>query len=143
MDTKRCCICKRKKPHNAFAKAKKRKDGLQGACKSCRAKYDKQRYENFSGKEKDRLKAKRKAVFKRNCAFILDYLKHHPCVDCDEADPIVLEFHHLRDKTCEISNLRMTYSIARIKKEIAKCIVLCANCHRRRTYRKIKSYRKA
>lgn len=52
-----------------------------------------------------------------------------------ESDPIVLEFDHLRDKSCNVS--RMTNAnIEKIKEEVAKCRVLCSNCHARETAKK-------
>jgi len=71
----------------------------------------------------------------RNRKFIYEYLSVHPCVDCKEPDPVVLEFDHVRgQKVDTISNLafRYTSSLKRIKLEIKKCEVRCANCHRRR-----------
>ncbi|MBD2564531.1 HNH endonuclease [Nostoc linckia FACHB-391] len=56
------------------------------------------------------------------------------CVDCGEADPIVLEFDHIQQKKYGIS--RMVYAgmgVDSISKEIEKCEVRCANCHRRAT----------
>ncbi|OGL40555.1 MAG: hypothetical protein A3C43_01895 [Candidatus Schekmanbacteria bacterium RIFCSPHIGHO2_02_FULL_38_11] len=43
-----------------------------------------------------------------------------------------LEFHHLDSdgKDFGISNNGYTRSWSKIKKELDKCIVLCANCHR-------------
>jgi 5-methylcytosine-specific restriction endonuclease McrA len=42
-----------------------------------------------------------------------------------------LEFHHLsKDKEFSISKDGLTRSWKRVKKEIQKCILLCANCHR-------------
>src|SRR5205807_7072951 len=57
------------------------------------------------------------------------------CVDCGERDPVVLDFHHLHGKTFNI-NRAYQCSIKRILEELAKCVLLCANCHRRREYRK-------
>ncbi len=66
--------------------------------------------------------------------FVLDYLSTHPCTQCGEADPMVLEFHHLGGKDREISYMITGgYPTEKIQAEIRKCIVLCANCHRRRT----------
>lgn len=68
-------------------------------------------------------------------ALITDYLATHPCVDCGEADPIVLEFDHRGDKRFEIgSAVKRGRGIKRIAEEMAKCDVRCANCHRRKTY---------
>ena len=68
--------------------------------------------------------------------FILNYLQSHPCIACGETDPVVLEFDHREpsDKlwsVCEAVRLRV--SIKTLEREIAKCDVLCANCHRRKT----------
>ena len=63
---------------------------------------------------------------------VYQYLKAHPCVNCGEADPTVLEFHH-RDpasKDAPITAL-VRNGFARVAREIEKCDVLCANCHRR------------
>lgn len=63
---------------------------------------------------------------------LYEYLLEHPCADCGEPDPIVLEFDHIRDKVRNVSAMR-TNSWARLAAEIEKCEVVCANCHRRRT----------
>ena len=68
----------------------------------------------------------------RNLQYTIDYLKEHPCVDCGETDPVVLEFDHLSDKLYDVSKLQ-TNSLSTLKKEIAKCAVRCANCHKRKT----------
>ena len=64
---------------------------------------------------------------------ITEYKLEHPCVRCGETHPGCLDFHHkdpaLKDFTIgrAISN---NYSLPRIRFEMEKCIVLCANCHR-------------
>ncbi|GAB5492936.1 MAG: hypothetical protein Phog2KO_31510 [Phototrophicaceae bacterium] len=67
--------------------------------------------------------------------YAFDYLLAHPCVDCGETDPIVLEFDHVRGvKLSEVSVLLgSTVSMKRLTDEIAKCDIRCANCHRRKT----------
>lgn len=75
-------------------------------------------------------RSKRKQTAK---AWITEYKKTLECKNCGNDNPVVLDFHH-RDpstKEFEISTaLRRTQSIDRLKKEIEKCDVLCANCHR-------------
>lgn len=65
---------------------------------------------------------------------VLDRLVHG-CVDCGEKDILVLEFDHLDEKTKMrgIAELRKTGNIELLKTELEKCVVLCANCHKRRT----------
>ena len=64
---------------------------------------------------------------------LLDYFKEHPCSDCGETDPVVLEFDHLRDKAFSIGQKLTQTTRKAIVAEIEKCEVVCANCHRRRT----------
>ena len=66
---------------------------------------------------------------------IYEYLLAHPCIDCGESDPLVLEFDH-RDPNQKLFSVsegaNQTWRWERIEAEIAKCDVRCANCHRRR-----------
>lgn len=84
----------------------------------------------------DRAAKFKKEAIKRNKAHILQYLKDHPCVDCSESNPIVLEFDHVSgEKLANITDMVMrAMSIKNINLEIAKCEVRCANCHRIKTY---------
>lgn len=55
------------------------------------------------------------------------------CVDCGSHDPKCLDFHHLDPSTkrAEVSAL-VSYGWPSIEREIAKCEVVCANCHIKR-----------
>lgn len=77
--------------------------------------------------------------------FVLDYLDERCCEDCGEDDSVVLEFDHVRGiKRYAISiAVQRAYSIAWLAEEMAKCDVVCANCHRRRTSVRCGSYRVA
>jgi hypothetical protein len=74
----------------------------------------------------------------RRRAFILEFLLQNPCVDCGESNTIVLEFDHVGEagtKEFNISDaVRLGYGMQRLKEEMAKCEVRCANCHRKKTY---------
>jgi len=58
------------------------------------------------------------------------------CFDCGESNPIILEFDHVRGaKSGNIADMvNNAYGIDAIKKEIRKCRVRCANCHRIKTH---------
>jgi hypothetical protein len=68
--------------------------------------------------------------------YVTAYLLEHPCVDCGEPDPIVLEFDHVRgEKLYNVGDIpRQACGMATLLAEIAKCEVRCANCHRRATH---------
>jgi hypothetical protein len=68
---------------------------------------------------------------------VLEHLTGHPCLDCGEANPVVLEFDHVSEKAASISALVADAApLASLEVEIARCEVVCANCHRRRTARR-------
>jgi hypothetical protein len=57
------------------------------------------------------------------------------CFDCGMSNHIVLDFDHLRDKKYNVSRMvHDGFSWKAIKREIEKCQVVCANCHRIRTH---------
>jgi len=63
-------------------------------------------------------------------------LKTEPCTDCGVTyPPYVMDFDHVRgDKLFTIGMSTQTKSKQQILDEAAKCDVVCANCHRKRTY---------
>lgn len=57
------------------------------------------------------------------------------CFDCGIKNHIVLDFDHIRDKKYNVSRMiHDGFSWKAISKEIEKCQVVCANCHRIRTH---------
>lgn len=64
--------------------------------------------------------------------------KRRPCFDCGNLfPPAVMEFDHriAAEKTFNLSRAR-EHPFALVKVEIAKCDLVCANCHRVRTVRR-------
>lgn len=55
------------------------------------------------------------------------------CAHCGEKDPVCLEFHHKdpAEKDLAIATGMSRWSRKRLEEEIAKCIVLCSNCHKK------------
>ncbi len=55
------------------------------------------------------------------------------CIGCGySADLTALDFHHTDGKTKDfgLSQRGLTRSWDKIKKELDKCVLVCANCHR-------------
>jgi hypothetical protein len=81
-----------------------------------------------------RYKAESRARAKK---LIAEYLKTHPCVDCGNLNPVVLDFDHRnpKEKHKTISQiLHGALGIHVLEAEIVKCDVRCANCHRIRHF---------
>ena len=75
---------------------------------------------------------------RRHRAWVYEQKEAAGCGQCGEDDGRCLDFHHREDerKWLKVS-LMVTYGYAKekLEKEIAKCDVLCANCHRLEHYR--------
>jgi 5-methylcytosine-specific restriction endonuclease McrA len=113
--------------------------GTHPYCKECLASYDKVR--NSKPERREEQNKRNAANYDRNRKFVLEYLLAHPCAVCGEADPVVLSFDHLREKSGNIADLVVRSSIARLEVEIEKCQVLCMNCHTRKTARTGNTFR--
>lgn len=140
---KTCSRCKVKKPVTSFHKRTKSKSGLCSKCKDCQNALVRNHYRRTYGEE-NRKRMKKNRDIRRDLLrkFYGQFLLDNPCVDCGETDIRVLEADHLKDKKIEISMLmRYAYSIERVKEELAKCQVRCANCHRRITTTRRKDWR--
>jgi hypothetical protein len=72
---------------------------------------------------------------RKRLAWIDAYKSERGCAFCGEHDPTCLDFHHTGDKEHTISHMAYKcFSIEDIMIEIEKCIVVCANCHRKLHY---------
>ena len=91
--------------------------------------YYKKWYEN---NKKRRIELNKRWKDKRKQEFY-DFKSSLFCAHCGENEPVCLDFHHEDDgkKEVNIANVIACWSEEKIKKEIAKCIVLCSNCHRK------------
>lgn len=83
-------------------------------------------------------KEKRREEKKAKKKYLWEYKLKHPCEICGEKHPICLTFHH-RDKAKkdnEVASL-LNNSWKKLKDEIAKCQVLCENCHKKLHYNEL------
>jgi hypothetical protein len=101
----------------------------QSVCKECHSIYRKKHYEN--NKQKYIKKAANNKNKYRNDYY--EWLSTKSCVDCGNSDIRVLEQDHLRDKSFSIAKMVGSVPLVTLMKEIEKCEVVCANCHRIRT----------
>jgi hypothetical protein len=130
---KTCSGCNISQSEENFSWQKKSEGKRYSRCKTCKSADAKERW--ASGKDKEsnyRSKAKRLNSARE---YLWKYLCEHPCIDCGESDPIVLELDHIaNNKFLDVSTMIISnYSLDRIRAEIEKCEVVCCNCHRRRT----------
>lgn len=139
---KQCSRCKKEKPLEEFNFKKKALNKRQKSCKAC----TRSEVRNHYLKNRPYYLEKAYTQNKKNRAeihkYIWEFLLAHPCIDCGEKDPIVLDFDHQKDKITDVSIIvKGNYPLATIKKEIEKCLVRCANCHRRKTARDFNWYK--
>ena len=137
MDKRSCSRCKAVKPLEAFnAKG----EGWYAYCVACQAAYRRQHYRAHKGKYIE--KAKRSAASRRELIreAIQKAKEGKTCADCGQAyPPWVLQFDHLDGSAKEATVANMAghfLSVARVLRGIAKCEIVCANCHANRTYRR-------
>lgn len=137
---KRCSYCSKVKLITDFWKNSTREDKHQSLCRECQKYIAKKYYKNKNHKKKHAKTVKTlkisKIKFLKNV--LKDYLVRHPCVDCGERDPNVLEFDHVsKEKKNKTISAMVLSGIAweKILREIEKCVVRCANCHRKRTFK--------
>lgn len=115
----------------------RRRDGTrrQSYCRSCKAKYQRAWYAENRAQHIAAVNARRERVAEANRAY-LRQLKEQPCADCGRSyPPHVMDFDHVRGvKRWNVSESVRHVSSEALAEEVAKCDVVCANCHRLRTY---------
>lgn len=130
METKLCAKCGTVKPISEFGLNKSKKDGLQSHCKECVKKYKKQHYTENRQYYLDKSK-----TYRQTCREKLDnYKSQLVCSECGETRWWLLDFHHPNPSEKEGEISKLFGSPNKLKRELEKCIVLCANCHRNLHY---------
>lgn len=133
MDTKKCTKCGEVKPHTEFHKHKQTKSGLKSRCKSCNRKEAREFYQRNPEPFKARARKYGKQYRADRIRKLHELRDRSHCIVCHETDSCVLDFHHLdgsQDENMPVSRAAGS-SWSKMWKELAKCTVVCANCHRR------------
>jgi hypothetical protein len=135
VDMKTCTGCGQDRPMDEFPikNVKTRRRGTR--CRACRSAYGKVHYQKNRDRYCARPRAPRREQREPYWAWVMNYLASHPCVDCGETDPVVLQFDHRdgTEKVDAVGTMLNRSSWRALLNEIAKCDVRCANCHRLRT----------
>ncbi len=130
---KRCCQCKQEKPFPEFAKDSSRPDGLQRRCRPCQKGRSRGHYE--TNKPVYREAGYRMRNQLRDDVRVIK--EASPCVDCEKSYPYyVMQFDHVgTDKVGSIASMISRHKGREaVFAEIAKCELICANCHAIRTH---------
>ena len=128
--TKFCSRCERTLPAPFFNLSTTDKSGLQSYCRSCFAGYQRDKTYAYHGSRQRRIRFRKR-----------DFVHAHKtalgCADCGERHVACLEFHHI-DPSLKSENIsgmiNKNRTVARITAEMAKCVVICRNCHAKRHY---------
>jgi hypothetical protein len=139
-----CTKCQTEKDEIEFRFQNRKENKRAPWCKKCFSKHEREKWKT-SSQRRESNKENNRIRKVRNSQFLWDYLTQHPCEDCGEKDPVVLTFNH-KDRETKGFNVSescsRSYSIERIKEEIGKCEVLCANCHMRKTAKQMNWHKK-
>ena len=109
---------------------------IKKKCKYCQRRFDKEDFSYHGGLERaiciDCYSQERSERKSKTRDFLNEIKKEAKCEECGFDNPSALHFHHENPKSKKQTVSRMAscgYTIEAIKKEMKKCVILCANCH--------------
>lgn len=127
-----CTLCKKQKEDEEFHLRNPGSTRRNSYCKPCQKEYKKEHYR--TNKEQY---IKRVRKDKRARKEVISTLKESlPCTDCKRNYPSwIMDFDH-RDGSSKKKNVSqiVDHSLKQALEEIAKCDLVCSNCHRQRTH---------
>jgi len=131
----RCATCKLWLPIGEFGIKNKKTGELQRLCNECLRPYKRKWYRKHHEEQIARTAASWQA--KKD---MIRELKSKPCTDCGLSFHwFVMDFDHVRgEKKGGVSALlQNNVSMTKLLAEIAKCDLVCSNCHRMRTWNRL------
>jgi len=142
--TIKCTQCKQFKLISEFYPDKRRvrNYGVSSVCKACHKINNKKYYENNRDRIKEQQRERHKLYSEPGKIVVRTILEGNYCVDCKTTDWRVLEFDHVRgEKLGNICQLMYLPDLDKLIEEIKKCDIVCANCHKLRTFERAQSWR--
>lgn len=133
--TRVCARCHAEKLIDAFPIKNKSRGTRRAYCLPCCREYGKEHYTKNKPYYLAKAGRARERCRDANHAVVDEFRRTHPCVDCGETDPVVLDFDHVDPtlKTGNVGGMQRTTGEERLRSEMDLCVVRCANCHRRKT----------
>ena len=135
MNKKQCSVCNKVKVITNFSWKLKKKGLRQHHCKACQRHYNADHYQSNKADYVDKVMVRSE----NNKKFIFCLKDNKPCQDCNQKfRHYVLDFDH-RDPKTKVAGIAQMYTWSKeaILAEIDKCDLVCANCHRERTFRRV------
>lgn len=135
LKVKQCSVCKEIKPISAFSRRGNKgweRHALKSNCNDCRYKTIKRCYDKDKERVRERSRQRRQELRE-----LLQQAKTKPCADCGITYPYyVMDFDHRPDETkhFKLASASRWHSREKLLTEVKKCDVVCANCHRIRTF---------
>lgn len=130
---KKCPKCKETKSIDQYNK--KTRGKLQSRCRKCQNAEVRVHY----AENKDYYKKKARKYGKKLAMKVWVYKEQTPCTDCNQIYPhYVMDFDHRDPETKDfvLAHAQFKGSWRKIEKEMEKCDLVCANCHRERTHQR-------
>lgn len=129
MLSKCCTRCKEEKPLADYHRNKRRIDGYMSLCKMCMKTQRKLEYTGLKAEQKRKYSSERRKAHQD----VINAAKRIGCLVCDEKEICCMDFHHVDSTQKEfiLGGENAGRSLVKILAEIDKCVVLCANCHRK------------
>jgi len=127
-EMQKCGRCGVEKPVDEFAWRRRERGQRHNYCRPCHKAYRREHY--LANRERYIRMANERSrqVREERTRFLLAYFTEHPCTDCGESDPVVLDFDHVGPKRFNIAKGIGDRSWQSVLDEIANCEVVCANC---------------
>lgn len=144
-DSKICTRCKCSKSITEFSINRSARDGRYIWCKDCKYMHNQKTKEQRNSKQKEwneynKTRAELKRLERREKRLeVIWNLKSAPCTDCGgNFHPYCMDFDH-RDQSIKYKDISQINRIDEILEEVKKCDLVCANCHRIRTFNRFDS----
>lgn len=127
---KTCYNCGEEKPLTDFYRNKSRSDGRNAQCKVCHNEYRKKHYAKNRAEYLESARARKRRLHQMVSA----YKSERGCSRCGYNEhPVALDLHHVDAEDKEYNVGQMVFqgmAEETILEEMAKCEVVCSNCHR-------------